>query len=199
MGGLIRRRAGWRLAVVVSTIVLTRHAASQSFERAITGSTNDIAFETRDIALDTRDISLENRDIVLPVVQTVGVTETPRDIHVELPADILFDFDKSVIRADAKQALDQAAAIIRSHPGARLRFEGHTDSKGTDAINQPLSKRRAEAVRSWILTNASLPVSSAAAEGFAARRPAVPNTRADGSDDPEGRQRNRRVEIIISK
>jgi outer membrane protein OmpA-like peptidoglycan-associated protein len=129
----------------------------------------------------------------------VTVNETEQEIRLQLAADILFDFDKAVIRTSARPALEKVAVILRQHVGSEVRFEGHTDSKGADAYNQKLSLRRAKAVESWFAGANALDGDTVSIEGFAARRPVADNIKPDGSDNPEGRQSNRRVEIIVRK
>jgi outer membrane protein OmpA-like peptidoglycan-associated protein len=80
-----------------------------------------------------------------------------------------------------------------------VRIEGHTDAKGSDAYNQKLSERRAQSVRQWLVQKEGVDGSKMAPQGFGARKPVAPNNKPDGSDDPEGRQKNRRVEIVLAK
>lgn len=120
---------------------------------------------------------------------------TPQQaISIELPADVLFDFDKADLRPDARPTLQKAAELIKSYPRAPLRIIGHTDSKGTDAYNDPLSLRRSQAVASALQQSTGR---TAAAQGLGKREPVTANTTPDGKDDPAGRQRNRRVQILI--
>jgi len=116
-------------------------------------------------------------------------------IVVDLPADVLFDFDKATIRPDAEPALARAAELLKSYPGAQITIGGHTDAKGDDAYNEALSLRRARAVADRLQGAAGHALK---AEGFGERRPVAPNARPDGADDPDGRQKNRRVEIRIT-
>ena len=132
-------------------------------------------------------------------VQDLQVKETGQEIHIELAADVLFDFDKADIRPSAQSALHQAAEIIRQHAKSTVRIEGHTDSKGNDAYNQKLSERRANSVKAWLTDKEGLGSVQFAPQGFGSKKPVAPNKKPDGSDDPEGRQKNRRVEIIIKK
>jgi outer membrane protein OmpA-like peptidoglycan-associated protein len=125
------------------------------------------------------------------------VTVTPQQVRIELPADILFDFDKSDIRPTAADALKKAAALLRERAKGTVRIEGYTDSKGNAPYNQGLSERRADSVRRWLVEREGLTNIRFAAQGFGATHPKVPNTRPDGSDDPDGRQTNRRVEIVF--
>ncbi len=117
-----------------------------------------------------------------------------QSIVIDLPSDILFDFDKATLRSDAEQSLRKAADLLASYPTAPVNVNGHTDGKGTDAYNDPLSLRRAQAVTSWLKDHGGR---GATVAGLGKRRPVADNANADGSDNPDGRQRNRRVEIII--
>lgn len=115
-------------------------------------------------------------------------------ISIDLPADVLFDFDKAELRPDATASLTKAAELIKSYATAPLSVLGHTDSKGADAYNDALSLRRAEAVARALQQQTGR---QARVEGKGKRHPVAPNTTPDGRDDPDGRQLNRRVQILI--
>ena len=76
-------------------------------------------------------------------------------------------------------------------------IEGHTDALGPDWYNDKLSEKRAQVVRNWLVERGFLRPEQATVKAFGKRRPVAPNTKADGSDDPEGRKQNRRVEIVV--
>jgi len=120
-------------------------------------------------------------------------------LRFTLAADVLFDFDRATLRPDADAALRQLLDEARRRIGdnATFRVEGHTDSMGSDPYNQRLSLRRARAVGEWLVRRAEVPPRSVVATGHGERRPIAPNTAPDGSDDAAGRQRNRRVEIVV--
>lgn len=109
-----------------------------------------------------------------------------------LEGDILFDFDSSDIRLDAEPVLNEVAERLTECPAVHIKVEGHTDSRGSEAYNQALSERRAAAVAGYL-----------EARGVAAERldsvgmgegvPIEPNRNPDGSDNPDGRAKNRRV------
>jgi len=80
-----------------------------------------------------------------------------------------------------------------------VRIEGFTDSKGAADYNLRLSKARAESVAHWMIEHERLRGGDLATRGFGATRFVAPNTKPDGGDDPAGRQKNRRVEIVIQK
>jgi outer membrane protein OmpA-like peptidoglycan-associated protein len=132
-------------------------------------------------------------------VEDLRIKETATEYRIELAADVLFDFDKSQIKPDAERVLTQAASFIQDRAVGTVRVEGHTDGKGTDAYNQRLSERRAAAVKAWLATKGGLGSMTFSTKGFGAKQPVAPNTKPDGTDDPDGRQKNRRVEIIIAK
>jgi outer membrane protein OmpA-like peptidoglycan-associated protein len=123
----------------------------------------------------------------------LGARETALEVRVELPADVLFDFDKADIRADAAAALGKLAQIIAAYPGGSVELSGHTDSQGSDAYNRGLSERRAAAVKAWLVEKHGLDGGRIATRGEGEARPVADN----GTE--QGRQRNRRVEALIRK
>jgi outer membrane protein OmpA-like peptidoglycan-associated protein len=130
---------------------------------------------------------------VRQAMQALGAQETDLEVRVALPADVLFDFDKADIRADAAEALKQLATLIRAYPSGRAQLEGHTDSKGDDAYNQRLSQRRAESVKRWLVEREGVDGERLSTRGAGEARPVASNA------DEAGRQRNRRVEVVIHK
>jgi outer membrane protein OmpA-like peptidoglycan-associated protein len=131
-------------------------------------------------------------------VADLKVKETDTDIRIELAADVLFEFDKAALLPKAEATLAKAAAFIQERGARSVRIEGHTDAKGDDAYNQRLSERRADSVRQW-LSRQGLGGLRLTSKGLGETQPVAANTKPDGSDDPEGRQKNRRVEIVIAK
>jgi outer membrane protein OmpA-like peptidoglycan-associated protein len=152
----------------------------------------DLAFKIDDLGGKSESLAGKISDL--------KVRETSTEIKIELAADVLFDFDKSTLRPTARDALHQAASIIHDNAkGTTVRIDGYTDSKGSDPYNQRLSDRRAESVRNWFVTKEGLKDVNFATKGYGAKNPVAPNTKPDGSDDPDGRQKNRRVEITVKK
>ncbi len=131
-------------------------------------------------------------------VVDLQVKETETEVRIELAADVLFEFDKATLLPKAEDTLKKAAEFIGQRAKGIVRIEGHTDSKGDDAYNQRLSERRAESVRQW-LARRGLTDLRFSSKGLGETQPVAPNTKPDGADDPEGRQKNRRVEIVIGK
>lgn len=124
-------------------------------------------------------------------------TETGFNIQINLSSDVLFDFDKAELKPEADSELQKAADIIRQKGKGLILISGYTDSKGSDAYNKRLSLARAQAVKNWF--EAQGLHQNYQTEGLGAANPVAPNTNDDGSDNPEGRAKNRRVEIIVNK
>jgi outer membrane protein OmpA-like peptidoglycan-associated protein len=116
--------------------------------------------------------------------------DTARGLIVNL-SDVLFDFGQYTLKPGAREKLAKMSGILVLHPELRIQVEGHTDSIGSDDFNQTLSEKRAEAVRDYLVSN-DVASSSITARGFGKTRPVVSN------DTAEGRQRNRRVEMVVS-
>jgi outer membrane protein OmpA-like peptidoglycan-associated protein len=147
-------------------------AAQAEAERA-----RKAAAELRAQLLDQFNRVLETRD-------------TPRGLVVNM-GDVLFDFGKYELRPEAREKLAKLTGIILAHPSLKLAVEGHTDSVGGDEANQKLSQQRADTVRSYLIEQ-GLQDASVSALGFGKTTPVADN------DTAAGRQKNRRVEIVVS-
>ncbi|HEY9853231.1 MAG TPA: OmpA family protein [Leptolyngbyaceae cyanobacterium] len=118
-------------------------------------------------------------------------------IRINLPENILFDFDKYYVRAQAKPTLNKLNQLVTYYSKSTILIHGHTDSKGDDAYNQKLSQLRAAAVKYYLINVFKVPPNRLQTQGFGKTKPIAPNNNTDGSDNPPGRQKNRRVEVII--
>jgi len=132
-------------------------------------------------------------------LKDLGAKVTQTEIHIELAADVLFDFDKATLRPQATEALHKVGEVLRSYPDRPVIIEGHTDGKGSDAYNQKLSEARAVSVKTWLVQNGVIVAKRMITRGWGKNKPVAPNSKPDGSDDPQGRQKNRRVEITLKK
>jgi outer membrane protein OmpA-like peptidoglycan-associated protein len=160
-------------------------------QRQVGGKISDLKSKILDLNFRVQDMGGK--------VQDLDIKETPTEVRIELAADVLFDFDKADLLPNAQQTLEKAAQIIRDRAKGEVRIEGYTDAKGSDAYNQKLSERRAEAVKAWFVNQGNIRNVKFVTQGLGAINPVAPNTKPDGSDDPDGRQKNRRVEITIRK
>lgn len=127
------------------------------------------------------------RDELNKVLET---RDTARGLIVNM-SDVLFDTAQYSLRPEAREKLAKMSGILLSHPELKLAVEGHTDSTGSDDYNQKLSENRATAVRSYLVEQ-GVPGDNITATGFGKTRPVATN------DTAAGRQKNRRVEIVVS-
>jgi outer membrane protein OmpA-like peptidoglycan-associated protein len=116
--------------------------------------------------------------------------ESARGLIVNM-SDVLFDFGKYTLRPAAREKLARVSGIILAHPGLRIEVEGHTDNVGSDEFNQRLSEQRANVVREY-LVGSGVASNNVTGRGFGETQPVASN------DNNEGRQRNRRVELVVS-
>lgn len=109
---------------------------------------------------------------------------------------LYFEYDKANLHPRAEKQLGIVASLLKANSSRKLRITGHTDAKGADDYNVQLSRARAAEVKAKL---GALGVSpdQVVTEGMGKAAPLSPNTKADGSDDPEGRSRNRRAEIFL--
>lgn len=141
----------------------------------------------------------EPGDIQVPKgIQAIRTVKEECEERLSVVADALFDFDKSSLRADAEETLAAAGPEIAKLGGKPAMIEGHTDSIGTDAYNLKLSQARAATVRDWLADKGYIPAATPI-QGYGEKRPVAPNTTPDGKDDPTGRQKNRRVEVVFGR
>lgn len=122
-----------------------------------------------------------------------GTVVGPDGCELEVAIDLRgveFDFDKSTLRPESRQTLDEATEVLRQYPDIRVEVAGHTDSIGTDAYNQGLSERRAKAVYDYLVGN-GIDAGRLTQRGYGESRPIADNATR------EGRQRNRRTELVV--
>lgn len=148
--------------------------------------------------IDTQKQELaRNRELLEELKkQNLEVRETERGVVVNLP-DVLFEFGKADLASGARGKVDNIAGVLNNQAkGRRVAIEGHTDAVGSDAFNQQLSQRRAQNV-AGALGSSGVSNQRITTKGYGERYPVAPNANPDGSDNPNGRAKNRRVEVVI--
>jgi outer membrane protein OmpA-like peptidoglycan-associated protein len=149
---------------------------------------------------DLKGLSLAVAGKVDPLnaaLKDLGARTTDTEIQIQLDSDVLFDFDKADLRPEALPSLQKVITVMQSYAAYPCTIGGHTDGKGEKQYNQTLSERRADSVKTWLVTHGvSNPITT---HGFGDTKPVAPNKKPNGADDPEGRQKNRRVEITLKK
>ena len=138
--------------------------------------------QARDAEIQTAILAAELRDI--------KARPTDRGMVITLQ-DVLFDSGSAKLRSGALRVIDRLAVFLREHPDRSLAIEGFTDNVGNALVNEELSLRRADAVRAALM-DAGVDAARIVARGYGATYPVATN------DTSEGRQRNRRVEIVVS-
>ena len=146
--------------------------------------------------LDTQMMKQQQSDVqqrlYISLSEILETRREARGLIVNL-SDVLFDFNQATLKPGAREKLSKLAGILLAYPGSyRMQIEGHTDSVGSQDYNQKLSEDRAQAVHDYLISSALPADRMNAVRGFGKIRPVATN------DTAEGRQTNRRVEIVIS-
>lgn len=220
MSTLRRRRRGHVILWIVTSVLLpaagfpgTEEGLQQSplqdlvFQSVDLGRSQplDLKFLTEDLRIHTEDVkgtaqALQTRaEDVKGAAQALAMQETATEVRIELSGDVLFDFDKWDIRAEAEPALQRVLEVIKQYPKTSVSIDGYTDAKGADAYNLRLSEKRAASVKSWLVQKGGMDGKRIKTKGWGKANPVAPNTKPDEGDNPEGRQKNRRVEITVKK
>ena len=141
-------------------------------------------------------VQYDDRFIKICAIKDIRVNEGGKKLYDRIIADgkfvthgILFDVNKSTIKAESMGTINEIVKLMNEHPDLRFRIEGHTDSDGEEAYNQKLSEERAAAVKS-LLVDSGIDVSRLETVGYGESKPIDENT------TPEGKANNRRVEFI---
>lgn len=190
------RRA--RVRFVLTVLAAASAPGVAAFEAGITGlqfQDRPLSFPQSTLPFTQSTLSFTAGEVAFP--NSLVRTEKADVVEVNLPADVLFDFDKAELRADAQETLHEVGALLMEKRRRSIAITGHTDAIGKDAYNQRLSERRAVAVKTWLVSREGVKSPPITTSGRGARDPVAPNRKPDGSDDPEGRQLNRRVTIVF--
>lgn len=123
--------------------------------------------------------------------ENVSISVEESEIVIEVPSNLLFEFDKSELKSDVIETLEQLSEELNMYEGANVWINGHTDSQGDEIYNQKLSEERAREVQSYLERKVNLETVSIETKGFGQTMPIASN------DTEEGREKNRRVEIVV--
>ena len=134
-------------------------------------------------------LALNNPDICLDPI----VIDKPVIVN-----NIYYDFDKANLREESYPELDKLVTMFEANPDIKVEISAHTDNIGKDAYNQRLSEARAKSVVDYLVKK-GIKRSQLLPKGYAAKQPIAANQNEDGTDNPEGRQQNRRTEFKVLK
>ena len=158
-----------------------------------------LELQKQQLEIEQQQLAIERKMLeVESARRSLRVEETDTSVTMKLEGDVLFDFDKAEVYLEAEKLLEKVAIVLGEFPEGKVTVEGHTDSKGGPKVNLEMSKRRADAVKNWLVKK-NVPEKMIVTKGLGETRPVAPNTYEDGSDNPEGRQQNRRVQITVEK
>jgi len=162
-------------------------------------SMEQVELERQKLEIERQQLELLKQELELEKNKTeFGFLETEEMVTMALQADVLFDFGESSIGENGDDMLGKVSNLIQQVDVDTIFVEGHTDSRGTESVNMQLSEERAMAVKRQLVDN-GIDEDLIQIKGFGETEPVAHNTLPDGRDFPEGRQRNRRVEIRIDK
>lgn len=129
-------------------------------------------------------------------LDTIVVLEKLEKNKIFVLNNIYFDLDSANIRADARPEMDRLVQLLKDNPEIKIELSSHTDSIQSNSYNMRLSQRRAESSVAYLVRNGIAP-DRLVAKGYGEEQPVARNTNPNGTDNPEGRQRNRRTEFKI--
>lgn len=157
----------------------------------------EAASEQQQIIDQQRQELARNRELLEELRgQNLEARETERGVVVNLP-DVLFAFARDDLTPGAQEKVHDIAGVLNDRARDRqISIEGHTDAVGSDAFNRQLSERRAESV-AIALVDSGVSRNRITTQGFGERYPVAPNANPNGTDNPIGREKNRRVEVVI--
>ncbi len=136
---------------------------------------------------------IEEVEYTSPVICLTRIPEKP--IKVE---NVYYDFNDSTLQVGSFTSLDDLVTLLNDNPSMQIELSAHTDSKGTDEYNDKLSNARANEVVRYLISK-GISEERLIAKGYGESQPVAENQKADGSDNPEGRQMNRRTEFKVLK
>ena len=131
----------------------------------------------------------------IPSVSRLGIISQNDRFIV---SNILYEYRSAKLNETAKKELDKLVLIMKKNPKIVIELSSHTDSKGGDSYNMKLSNERAKKAKEYIISK-GIDEKRIVSIGYGETKPIAPNTNPDGSDNPEGRAKNRRTEIRIIK
>lgn len=182
----------------IEQLKVEKHSQPLPASEVQTAPVGDSQTGSRDVGstLQTGEVNRSELQ-VSQTLSELNATQTEQGIVINLPENILFDFDKSEIKPEAEPTLRKISELLAFYKDSPMQINGHTDNKGSDDYNQKLSEKRAESVKKYLLEKFSVESSRLKAKGFGESKSISENAKPDGTDSPDGRQKNRRVEVVI--
>ncbi len=176
-------------------------AAELTFEGQTTTSVNtdpntgiyrvELPVGTYTVLVKAKDYITQTQVVVVEREKTTEKNFSLVSVGMTITLKVLFDFNKATIKSESYRGLDEAAQILKDNPKIMVEIQGHTDNIGSDAYNQKLSERRAQAVANYFIAQHGIEMRRLRAVGYGETKPIASN------DTEEGRALNRRVEFVV--
>lgn len=185
---MAERAAAEKQAMAAQVLEAQKATANEASRRAAAQQEADQARLA--VAQSEQEQALLRTQLREQLNAVMKTTDSARGLIVSMTG-LLFETGKSTLVPRVRENLARVAGILLGHPGLEIEVEGHTDSVGSDTMNQTLSESRAKAVREYLLSQ-GVPADTIVSRGFGKTKPLATN------DTAEGRAQNRRVEIVVS-
>jgi len=150
--------------------------------------------KVQQLSVDKAALDVEKQKLELEKArQALQVKETSDKLQMALSGDVLFDTNQAVIKPGAKETLTNVATVLAAYPTSKIVVTGYADARGSSDVNLKLSRDRAEAVKTWLLSQSGASSDRIFTQGGGESDPVASN------DTAAGRQLNRRVDITVTK
>jgi outer membrane protein OmpA-like peptidoglycan-associated protein len=178
-----------RLAEVRASTIAARQQQLEARARLDRLKDEKVRTTSAELDLTRRELAISEAQ---RLIAEISVRQEPRGMVITLSGAVLFESGKSDLLGQAAAKLAEVAGVLtKQDPESKIAVQGYTDSQGTESSNLELSRRRAEAVRAYLVSHGIAP-DRITAEGYGPARPVADNA------SPEGRADNRRVEIVVT-
>jgi len=182
------------VAALVGTAAFTAHAQTETATEK-----KKLELKEKELELKKKEIDLQKQQLQIDAAKKdLQLKETEKNVTINLQGDVAFDSGKAALRPEGEKSLEKVGVVISQFPDSKVLIAGFTDNKGGKEANLRLSEKRAESVKDWLVKH-GVEASAITTKGYGEESPLALNQNTDGTDNPDGRQQNRRVEITVQK
>ena len=183
------------VAAFVAVSALPAHAQTAS----PTPAKKELELKQKELDLQKKEIDLQKQQMQIDAAKKeLQAKETEKNVTINLQGDVAFDSGKAALKPEGEKSLEKVAVVLSQYRDSKVSIIGYTDNQGGAKSNLLLSEKRAEAVKDWFVKH-GVATAAITTKGMGEENPAATNQNADGTDNPDGRRQNRRVEITVQK
>lgn len=183
------------VAAFVAVSALAVHAQTAS----PTPANKELELKQKELDLKKREIDLQKQQMQIDAAKKeLQAKETEMNVTINLQGDVAFDSGKAALKPEGEKSLEKVAVVLSQYPDSKVFITGYTDNQGGAKPNLLLSEKRAEAVRDWFVKH-GVAAAAITTKGMGEENPVATNQNVGGTDNPDGRRQNRRVEITVQK